>query len=280
MKSVNIKVNNILSKATMNNKDSLIAPISNDYPFSNNGVYFFVGRMGTGKTYDVWRHIFTTELLSSNPYYNLVIFCSTSGALDKTTESLRSQMKGKVVFLSENELMPFLLKHLKWKMKYYSIVKFVLSRFKDADEEMMRIIRKHGLSDTDDYVKYVSNKLAYYKTSDYPFRTLLVLDDFAGSPLLKKVDSPLARILTKTRHYHLTCIIIAQTLRFISLNIRRLATDAVIFSKFSEDDFLKALHQFPNNMNYKTAWQQYKSLTDPHSKLVMNMAADKYNFVT
>jgi hypothetical protein len=275
--SLQSKVNNILSKATVNNEDSLIAPISDDYMFSNNGVYFFVGRMGTGKTYEVWRHIFTTELLSGKPFYSLTIFCSTS--LDKTTESLRSQMKGKIVFLSENDLMPYLLKHLKWKMKYYSIVKFVMSRFKDADEEMRRIIMKHGLHNADDYINYVSNKLAYYQTTDYPFRTLLVLDDFAGSPLLKKVDSPLARILTKTRHYHLTCIIIAQTFRFISLNIRRLATDAIIFSKFSEDDFLKALHQFPNNLNYKTAWFKYKTLNNPHSKLVMNMAADKYSFI-
>jgi hypothetical protein len=175
--------------------------------------------------------------------------------------------------------MPYLVKHLKWKMKYYSIVKFVMSRFKDADDEMLRLIKKHGLRDVDDCLQYISNKLAYYKTTDFPYRTLLVLDDFAGSPLLKKIDSPLSRILTKTRHYHLTCIIIAQTFRFINLNIRRLATDVIIFSKFSEDDFTKALHQFPNNMNYKTAWEKCKLLSKPHSKLVMNMAADKYNFV-
>jgi hypothetical protein len=104
-KTITTSVNTILSKATVNNEDSLIAPISDDYSFSNNGVYFFVGRMGTGKTFEVWRHIFTTELLNSprKPYYSLVIFCSTSGALDKTTESLCAQMKGKIVFLSENE---------------------------------------------------------------------------------------------------------------------------------------------------------------------------------
>jgi hypothetical protein len=151
---------------------------------------------------------------------------------------------------------------------------------------MLEIIEKHRLETIDDKVEYISTKLSQYaarydfgKSIPFPFRTLLVLDDFAGSPLLKKVDSPLARILTKTRHYNLTCIIIAQTLRFISLNIRRLATDVIVFNKFSNEDFLKALQQFPNNLDPHKALIKYHALTKPHSKLVMNMVADQYKFV-
>jgi hypothetical protein len=277
--NINERVKSILQNGTKSlNRDALIVPITKNYPFSSNGVYFFVGRMGTGKTYEIWRHIFTTELMSAKPYYSLTIFCSTSSSLDKTTEALSSRMKGKIVFISESELISYLEKHLRWKMKYYAIVKFVMSRFKNANDEMLRIIAKHNLTNKREVLNYISTKLAKYDTTDYPYRTLLVLDDFAGSPLLKKVDSKLARILTKTRHYNLTCIIIAQTCRFISLNIRRLATDAIIFSKFSEYDFTKILQQFPNNLDYKDAYQQYRQLTSPHSRLVMNMTADKYVF--
>jgi hypothetical protein len=273
------KVQELLDKGTKRiNKDALIAPISSSYPFSSNGLYFFVGRMGTGKTYEVWRHIYTTELLFDKPYYSLIIYCSTSGSLDRTTDSMAKQIKTKIVFLSDSELMDYLIDHLKWKMKYYAIIKFVLSKFRDINTTMARLIEKHGLEDKEDKIEYVAQKLAKYGTTDFPYRTLLVLDDFAGSPLLKKVDSPLARLLTKTRHYNLTCIIIAQTFRFITLNIRRLATDAIIFGKFSEEDFMKALHQLPNNLNYVEALQKYKTLTGPHSKLVMNMVADKYSF--
>jgi hypothetical protein len=292
--SIESKVKEILEQGTKSlNRDALIVPIAKDYPFSSNGVYFFVGRMGTGKTYEIWRHIITTELLSMNfipkrksypngrhkCYYSLIIYCSTSASLDKTTEALSSKIKGKIVFLTESELMPYLKKHLKWKMKYYAIIKFVLSKFRNANDEMLRLIAKHNVTKRREALNYVATKLAKYDTTDYPYRTLLILDDFAGSPLLKKVDSELARILTKTRHYNLTCIIIAQTCRFISLNIRRLATDAIVFSKFSENDFMQILQQFPNNMDYKDAYQQYKRLTAPHSRFVMNMTADKYVFV-
>jgi hypothetical protein len=274
------RVQKLMNSAVRNiNSDSLIKPISDDYHFSSNGVYFFVGRMGTGKTYEVWRHIYTTELLSKKPYYSEVIYCSTSGAMDKTTEAMCAKMKGVIRFVSETELMSYLTKHLKWKLKYYALIKFTLSKFTDANDEMLRIIAKHNLENREESLEYISSKLSKYNTCDYPFRTLLVLDDFAGSPLLKKVDSPLARILTKTRHYHLTCIIIAQTFRFISLNVRRLATDVIIFSKFSEDDFIKALHQFPNNLNYKDAWEKYKQLTNPHARLVLNMVTDESHFI-
>jgi hypothetical protein len=247
------RVEALLKNATKNiDENALIKPIDDNYPFSSNGVYFFVGRMGTGKTYEIWRHIYTVETIKPK-YYSLIIYSSTSGALDKTTEAMSKSVKVPIEYVPEINLIEFLTAHLKWKMKYYSIVKYVLSRFKDASPEMTRLIIKHGLEDNDDKIDYIAYKLAKYGTTEYPFRTLLVLDDYAGSPLLKKVDSPLARLLTKTRHYNLTAIIVAQTFRFIALNVRRLATDAIIFSRFSEDDFMKALSQFPNTLNAKEA---------------------------
>jgi hypothetical protein len=283
--SLHAKIQKILDKATkkVNNTDALIAPICASYPFSTNGVYFFVGRMGTGKTYEVWRHILTTNEL--NKKYSLIIYCSTSGTMDRTFEQLSNIGAANVIPVSEADLLSFLTRHLKWKTKYYAIIKYTLSKFKTPNPRMTKIIEKHHLESREDLVEYISTKLSQYALKysfgdsvPYPFRTLLVLDDFAGSPLLKKMDSPLARILTKTRHYNLTCIIIAQTLKFISLNIRRLATDVIIFSKFSNEDFLKALQQFPNNLNPIEALSKYRALSNPHSKLIMNMVADKYTF--
>ena len=47
---------------------ALIKPISKDYPFASNGLYFFCGKMGTGKTYQVCHHIMMTERMFSKPY--------------------------------------------------------------------------------------------------------------------------------------------------------------------------------------------------------------------
>jgi hypothetical protein len=261
------------------NNDALIKPISDEYSFCTNGIYFFVGRMGTGKTYEAIKHIFILEKLFNKPFYHLVIFCSTSGSMDKTAEQMQSLIKTPLLLLNEENLMPFLTHHLKWKMRYYAIIKYALSRFKEPNSMMEHIIKKHDLQDIDEKIAYVAMKLAKYGITEYPFRTLLVMDDFAGSPLLKNINSPLVRIMTKTRHYNLTCIIISQTFKGICLNARRLATDAIVFSKFSEEDFLNILHQLPNDLNYKEALEKYKQLIGPHSKLIMNMVDNKYSFI-
>lgn len=62
---------------------ALIKPISDDYPFSTNGIYFLIGRPGSGKSFWIWRHIMITERLFKQPYYNKIIFCSTSGKMVK-----------------------------------------------------------------------------------------------------------------------------------------------------------------------------------------------------
>ena len=57
-----------------------------------------------------------------------------------------------------------------------------------------------------------------YGTSRYPANLLLILDDFASNPLLQQKESELNRLLTKTRHYNISCIIAVQTTKFVIKN--------------------------------------------------------------
>ena len=107
------------------------------------------------------------------------------------------------------------------------MVKHVISKMVETNEEMARITSKHSLMEIEDRIAYIASKLVQYQTASYPYNTLLVLDDAAGSPLLKNGNSELCRLLTKTRHFNLTCIIAVQTLRFVHLNVKRLATDII-----------------------------------------------------
>jgi hypothetical protein len=268
-----------LKKNSKEIEEALIKPISPEWPFSTNGIYFFIGKMGSGKSYYIWKHIYTTEQIFKRPYYNEIIYSSTSGKMDETTNAMLQGVKTKIVHVKEKNLIEYLGKHLKRKTKYYSICKHVLSKFKKTDEKMEQLIEKHGLDDIEDRIEYVSEKFAKYGTSEYPLRTLLVLDDFAASPVIKAVDSPICRWLTKTRHYHLTCIIAAQTWRFIILNLKRMATDCAIYAHFSDEDFLKILKQTPNNCKIGPTLTEYRELTGAHDHFVMNITASKYDFV-
>ncbi len=257
---------------------ALIKPLSKDYPFSTNGIYFLIGKPGSGKSYFIWKHIMITERLFQKPYYQKIIYCSTSGKFDKTGETLCKNVNTPIVYLSEDQLMDYLKRHLKRKMKYYAMVKHVMSRMKETSEEMERIINKHSLQDLNDRIIYIAHKLEKYQTNEYPYNTLLILDDIAGSDLVIHSNSEFLRLITKTRHYNLTVILAFQTIRFVHMNAKRLATDIVCYSGFSEEDFTSLLQQTNNNLNTKEMVRQYLHHREPHDKFIMNISANKYYF--
>lgn len=257
---------------------ALIKPLSENYPFSTNGIYFLIGRPGSGKSYWIWRHIMITERLFKHPYYSKIIFCSTSGKMDKTAEVLNKKIKSKIQYVSEKELMAVLQKHLKRKIKYYAIVKHVLSKMKETSDIMRRLIEKHHLNELEDRIIYIAQKLIKYDTAAYPYHTLIILDDCAGSDLLKNGNSEFIRLLTKTRHFNITCIMAFQTIRFVHINAKRMATDIICYSGYSEEDFTSLLQQTNNNLDTKKTVQEYLQHREPHDKFIMNITANKYYF--
>ena len=174
--------------------------------------------------------------------------------------------------------MDYLKKHVKRKIKYYAMVKHIMSRMKETNEEMQRLINKHSLQEIDDRIVYIANKLVKYQTSSYPFNTLIILDDCAGSDLLTHNNTEFLRLLTKTRHYNITCIMAIQTLRFVHINAKRMATDIICYSGYSEEDFTSLLQQTNNNLNIKKTVKEYLQHRDIHDKFVMNLIAGRYYF--
>ena len=277
IKQVEKTIKETLRKNQRDIEMALIKPLSPEYPFSSNGIYFLIGKMGAGKSFFIWRHIMITEKLFKKPYYSKIIFCSTSGKLDKTAEVLSKNVKTNIEYIKEDDLMDYLKRHLRRKLKYYALVKHVLSRMKEVNEEMARLINKHSLDEIEDRIVYIANKLVKYQTASYPYNTLLILDDAAPSPLLKNGNSELCRLLTKTRHYNLTCIIAVQTLRFVHLNVKRLATDIIMYSGFSRDDFESMLKQTPNNLPSSIV-DEYLQHTDIHDRFILNITANQHHF--
>ena len=85
------------------------------------------------------------DKLEGEPYYDQVIFSSTSGTLDKTVEALKDSIETDVVFVKDVELMDYLQKRIRQKMKFYGIVKFIESNGERKTDEMEEIIEKHHL---------------------------------------------------------------------------------------------------------------------------------------
>jgi len=258
---------------------ALIRPLTSNYPFCTNGIYLFSGSMGAGKSYEIMRHILMSERLFNEPYYSLIVFCSTSGGLDKTVQSFLHKVKTPIAFMPDTSLLPFLRRHIKIKKKYYALVQFLNSSLKKPSEEMTRILKKHGMKKKEEVLEYIAKKLLKYNTSQYPANLLLVLDDFASSPLLQQRDSELNRILTKTRHYNITCIIAVQTVKFVIKNLKRMLTDAVVWKGLSQDDWDSFMRELSHSFNADELWIRYHQLKDIHSRLELHMIANEYKFV-
>ena len=257
---------------------SLVKPMSPDYPFSTNGIYLFCGKIGSGKTYEVIKHILISERLFEQPYYSLIAFCSTSSSLDRTVHSFLHNIKTTIAFVPDTQLLPFLRKHIKIKKKYYALIQYINNNLKKPSEEMTRIIKKHNLRTKNNILKYIAAKLLKYGTSRYPANLLLILDDFASHPLLQKKDSELCRLLTKTRHYNITCIICVQTTKFVIKNIKRMLTDVILYKGLSEDDWINFMKEISHSFNAYDIWLQYHKLKDIHSKLFMHLTNNVYRF--
>jgi len=288
MKKAILEVDKILNdKSKKNEKElssALVLPLSNDYPFASNGIYFYVGKVGSGKTYGVIRHILITENITSEPYYDQIVISATSGSMDKTSKTFMNECRAPVTKVSDTELMDFLNKHVRQKAKYYAISKFLESKMTVITDDMRAMINKHRLiKDNGEFdmrrlTNYILSKLSKYPFSKSPSNTVLILDDFGGHKLLNKSDSPLANFITKVRHYNYTVIIMCQTWRHISLNIRRLCTDFVIFQGYSYEDIEAIVKQSGCSTPFQDIWERYKKLISPRSYMEIHVVANSVKF--
>ena len=276
---VDKEIKKVINKNKRELNTALIKPIHPNHKFSSNGLYMMIGKPGSGKTYYILKHILLSERLFDKPYYNLIVFCSTSNGLDKTVLAFKEKIKTHILFINDTELLPFLEQHVKEKMRYYSMYRFVMNNFKNPDDTMSDIIRVNGLHTKKKLVKFIAEEFNKYNTNRYPLNCLVVLDDFANNELLTDKKSKLHTYFTKCRHYNLTFVIAVQTVKFVPKNVKRMATDCVLYGGLSEDDFMSLLKELSHPWNTKTLYDKYKvEGSKEHAKLILNLSAPEYRF--
>ena len=87
-------VDKLFDKLGNKNKEELenakIKPISNSYPFGQNGICAIIGVMNSGKTYNYLKLAAQQEGIFDEPFFETVVVCSTSGEFDKTMKTFRA----------------------------------------------------------------------------------------------------------------------------------------------------------------------------------------------
>jgi hypothetical protein len=310
------KVEQILHDVELKNKARLdnakIVPLSPEWEFCTNGLYLFLATAGSGKSRFIIKHILMADrVVPEGGYYSLICYCSTSGEMDETVQShLESNnIKTPLIQVEDTNLMKFLARHLKRKKKYYSMIKYIRSQGKTINQTLRDSINKHNLKifvpvkvrdvDRVNYsmkteenpivleerinkpklIAWICKKIDNYGVSRAICPLLVILDDFAGHKLIERKETPLAKMMTKCRHYSTTFIIAVQTPKYVIKNIRRQATDCVVWQGVSEEDFMQLFKEIPYSYDVLALWERYKQLPTQTSHLILNIKAHLYRFV-
>ena len=262
---------------------ALIKPIHDKFPFAQNGICAMIASMGSGKSYNYLKAIAKQEVLDSHqPFYELVVICSTSAKFDKTVETYKTLIKkSKLVCVKDTDLLFWLNKYMRRILKYNAIIQFVNTGCKEPNEELSRCFDKHRLNNVtknskQKQLKYITDKLIKYDWKTYPHRCLLVLDDFANHPLLRSKETEMCRLLKKLRHFNINVIICVQTVKSIPKDIKRTLSDMILFPGIAEDDFMELMKESPAGMfDKKKLWTEYKAIKDPQAMFAIYIKANK-----
>jgi hypothetical protein len=254
------------------------------------------------------------DRIAKGRYYSLIAYCSTSGHLDQTVQTNLDAaiIKTPLVQVKDDKLLAFLARHLKRKKKYYSMIKYLKKNM--ITETLQHSVDKHNLkfwkydnkkkipSEVHDllsgpysndvrgaYMKevvnkpkltsWILNKIKQYGVKKTVLPLLVVLDDFAGHKLIERKETPLAKIMTMCRHYSCTFIIAVQTPKYVIKNIRRQATDVVIWLGLNQEDFFELFKEIAYSYGVDALWAQYKELKTQTSHLILNIKAHQFRFV-
>ena len=327
MNNIEEQIEKQMNEIASRNKNALnaaqIVPLSPDWPFSTNGLYLMLANQGCGKSRFIIKHILMCEQLFNEPYYQQIVYCSTSGELDKTISTYINSkiIKTPLIEVPDSKLLEFLSQHLKRKKKFYAFIEYIQSGFKTINKTLQACIDKHNLKkrikikkpnkllpydvldtlpqysnstvmnnridlitteekpDKTKLLKYIMSKFQKYNYNKSIVPILIILDDFAANPLLENKRSPLARLMTKCRHYHTTFIVSIQTCKYVIKEIRRMTTDLVVWQGINEEDFFNLFKEIQFSYNVDELWQEYKKLPNQKCHLILNVKAHDYRFV-
>jgi hypothetical protein len=236
-----------------------------------------IATMGAGKTYNYLKLIARQEQLNEEPFFETIVLCSTSGEFDKTVITFKQAIKKtNLIVVKDTELLNWINIYTSKILLYNAIMKFVKNKVKNPCDDMFDIIVENKLNTKEKLIEWIAKKLTDIGWKTYPHRLLLILDDFASHPLLKKKEDPLSRMLKKLRHFNISVIICVQTVKSIPKDLKRNLSDLILFPGISEEDFIYLIRESSaSKFDYKKLWNVYKKIKDKHTMICLHIAADK-----
>ena len=264
-----------------------LKPIDEKFCYAQNGITAMIAPVGSGKSYNYLKIMAKQECIFDEPFFELIVICSTSSQFDKTVLTFKDTIKkSKIVPVKDVDLLDYLNEYMNRIYIYNSIMKFVMNGlpWKDIEKEypeLLDLLRTHvGIysfrspKTIEKGLKWIVNVLKEYGWKTYPHRMLLILDDFASHPLLRSKETEMSRLLKKLRHFNINVIICVQTVKSIPKDLKRGLSDIILFPGISEYDFKDLLKEINMNfIDHSTLWNAYKQIDNQHTTIALHLNA-------
>ena len=282
------KVDELFEKISKRNAEELgyaqLKPIDEKFPFAQNGITAMIAPVGSGKSYNYLKIMAKQENLYNEPFYELIVICSTSSKFDKTVMTFKEAIKkSKIVAVKDSDLLDYLNEYMNRIFVYNTIMRFVNNGLKwdKMDEEMANLLLQHtGIhifntpKTIQKGIKFIASTLKELNWKTYPHRCLLILDDFASHPLLRSKETEMSRLLKKLRHFNINVIICVQTVKSIPKDLKRGLSDIIIFPGISQEDFFDLMKEINTNfIDPKVLWEEYRKIQNQHATFTLHLNA-------
>ena len=264
-----------------------LKPIDKSFPYAQNGITAMIAPVGSGKSYNYLKLMAKQECIFEEPFFELVVICSTSNQFDKTVQTFKDAIKkSKIVPVKDVDLLDYLNEYMNRIYIYNCIMKFVMNglpweKLEKEYTELLELLKIHvgvysfkAPKTIEKGLKWIVGVLKEYGWKTYPHRCLLILDDFASHPLLRSKETEMSRLLKKLRHFNINVIICVQTVKSIPKDLKRGLSDLILFPGISEYDFKDLLKEINMNfIDHNTLWNSYKSIDNQHTTIALHLNA-------
>ena len=282
------KVDELFERISKRNQEELgyaqLKPIDEKFPFAQNGICAMIAPVGSGKSYNYLKLMAKQENLYNEPFYELIVICSTSSKFDKTVMTFKEAIKkSKIVTVKDSDLLDYLNEYMNRIFVYNTIMKFINDGLKwdKMEEEMSNLLLQNtGIRifnsprTIQKGIKWIASTLKEFNWKTYPHRCLLILDDFASHPLLRSKETEMSRLLKKLRHFNINVIICVQTVKSIPKDLKRGLSDIIIFPGISQEDFIDLMKEVNTNfIDPKVLWEEYRKIQNQHATVTLHLNA-------
>ena len=252
-------IDGLMTSNAKENKDALNSELLNKIPLTDsytNSISIAVGKQRSGKTRKIIKEIIKISKMHHETH--MLLYVNKNGTeSDKTFESFKNLIKCPIVYCSQSECEAKLAELVKYKQLYNT----VMSEETDEFQDPLEIETMFDVLQVEDYSR------AY-------LHTLVLLDDIANSPLLKKPTTYLNSLMTQCAHINMSFFLAVQYWIGLPTAIKSQTSMIYLFGGFNKQQVRYMFTQIALEDPVDVVWEKYSKLKNRDFMTIDAIAGD------